>query len=74
MQRILTIKGIHCEACKKLIELELSDQQLDPYVDSVVITDAENKQGELRLNNVSNEVLEKIIKTINKMDGYSAFF
>ncbi|OIO20385.1 MAG: hypothetical protein CO029_02475 [Candidatus Magasanikbacteria bacterium CG_4_9_14_0_2_um_filter_41_10] len=66
----LTVQGMHCDACKKLIMMELEDAGLG---DSVVdITLKPENIGELQLaETVTSNDEEKIISIINTMETYS---
>ena len=66
----LTVQGMHCDACKKLIMMELEDAGLG---DSVVdITLKPENIGELQLaETVTSNDEEKIISIINAMETYS---
>lgn len=60
----LTIEGMHCESCAKLIEMELKDKVNKIKIDSVKNT-AEIDFDEKRINK------EEVIKKINNL-GYKA--
>ncbi|PIR76401.1 MAG: hypothetical protein COU32_02325 [Candidatus Magasanikbacteria bacterium CG10_big_fil_rev_8_21_14_0_10_42_10] len=67
----LTVEGMHCDACKKLIMMELEDAGLDTYVENVTVASTE-KKGIFQLNEaIDEDSLEKMKSIINAMDGYS---
>lgn len=67
----LTIKGMHCTACTKLISLELSDIGTDQYIDRFDV--GANNVGTVFLKDgVSQEDIVRMIECINAMEGYEA--
>lgn len=69
--KTITVQGMHCGACEKLIKMELEDSGLDAYVESVEISSGE-KKGVFHLNeNIGDDQIEKMKKIINGMEGYS---
>lgn len=66
----LTIKGMHCDACKKLITMELEDAGLNQHVASIEL--GNNNVGRLCLRDgTESEVLNNIKKVLNGMKDYS---
>lgn len=69
MQKI-TIQGMHCGACEKLIKMEIEEAGFSDAINS--FTKPVNNQGQLILKEgVSKEEIEKIKNTINQMADYS---
>lgn len=66
----IVIEGMHCDACKKLIMMELKDADLDTYIDSLYL-DQKNVGILTVKDNVFLENVSRIEKLINDMDGYS---
>lgn len=64
----IIVKGMHCEACKTLIQMEIEDAGFGQKV--VNINLLENNTGEVSLKNISEEEFEKIKAIINKMTNY----
>lgn len=68
--KTLTISGMHCDACKKLISMELEDAGLDQHVASIEV-EGDNK-GTLTLKDGVDEGIEqKVRETVNGMEGYT---
>lgn len=66
----LTVEGMHCDACKKLIQMELDDAGLGEAVVSMTIQP--DNIGELELSNtLSSDDEQKVKDVINSMDGYA---
>jgi len=67
----ITVQGMHCDACKKLIMMELEDAGLEKVVLGVEVS-KEEKKGVFTLNEgVSDVERDQIISTIDSMEGYS---
>ncbi|NCO04691.1 MAG: hypothetical protein GW939_00925 [Candidatus Magasanikbacteria bacterium] len=67
----ITVQGMHCGACEKLIKMELEDSGLDTYVANVEISSVD-KKGIFHLNeNIGDDQVEEIKTIINSMEGYS---
>ena len=66
----LTIKGMHCDACKKLITMELEDAGLQDYVTSLELS-GENMGALTLSDSVSEEDKNRIREVINAMEGYT---
>ncbi len=67
----ITIQGIHCDACQKLISIELEDAGLKKFVASFV--QEEENLGTLSLTEeAKKEDREKILTIINAMGEYKA--
>lgn len=66
----VTIQGMHCAACSKLITLELSELGLDRHIDRFELE--EGNKGKLFLKeDVSEEDIEKIKTCIRGLKDYS---
>lgn len=64
------VNGMHCDACKKLITMELEDAGLQAHVASLELS-GEN-MGTLTLNNgVSDGDRARVEDVINAMEGYT---
>jgi len=62
---------MHCDACKKLIMMELEDAGLESSVLEVEVS-KEDKRGVFTLiDEVSDSDLGQIKSVINEMDGYT---
>ena len=69
--KTITVNGMHCGACEKLIKMELEEGGLDMYVENVEIS-SEEKKGVFHLNKIiEDKQVEKMKKIINSMEGYS---
>lgn len=69
--KTITVQGMHCGACEKLIRMELDDAGLESYIEFVEIEPGEEK-GRFRFKkDSSDEQIEKIKQIINAMEGYS---
>jgi copper chaperone CopZ len=68
MKTTIKVKGMHCDACKMLIKMELEEIGLEGNVESVEL-EADN-QGVVVLDNVEEHQIEEARNTINKMDQY----
>lgn len=67
MQQI-KVQGMHCDACKALINMELEENQLDKYISSIELAD--NNIGILNVEDTNNETVSKIKTIINQMPDY----
>lgn len=68
MKTAIKVKGIHCDACKMLIKMELEEVGLEGNIESVAL-EGEN-QGIVILIDVKEAQIEEAKNTINKMDQY----
>lgn len=60
---------MHCESCKKLIMMELSDAGLDSFVEKIDLLP--DKKGILSLQDrLSDDDYDKVISIINGMGSY----
>jgi copper chaperone CopZ len=67
----LTIHGMHCRACEKLIRIELEEHALDQYIDHIELY-SDQKKGIMTLTeNTSQENIAKMITVISGMDAYT---
>jgi len=65
----ITIQGMHCTACKQLINMELEDAGLSSLIES--FSDPKDNQGQLMLKEeITEEEVQKIKQVINTMDDY----
>jgi hypothetical protein len=65
----LTIRGMHCDACKALITMDVEDAGMSDRIKG--FGEVSNNQGELLLKeDVSDEELKKLAEIINSMDNY----
>lgn len=69
MQQI-KVQGMHCDACKILVTMELEENQLDQYISDIVLTN--NNIGILHLKKVDEETIAQIISVINNLSDYQA--
>ena len=56
----LTVEGMHCDACKKLIMMELEDAGLDTYVENVTVASTE-KKGIFQLNELFDQIFLYVV-------------
>lgn len=64
----ITVKGMHCEACKSLISMELEDHGLIANLSEISLLGSET--GELIFNDISEEKYSEIVKIINNLENY----
>ena len=69
MGKTLIINGMHCDACKILIRMEIDDVGLSDKIKDINLTSGNNK-GFVDLQNVSEEEVEKIIEAIDALGEY----
>lgn len=69
MDQKITVKGMHCEACKTLIKMEIEDLGLEDKIKEILLMEGENV-GEIRFKDISDDDLEKVKNAINKLDQY----
>lgn len=69
MEKELVIKGMHCDACVKLIGMEIEDLGYRNIISEIKVLEGED-QGIVRLHNVNSSDVEKIIIAINNLDQY----
>ena len=62
MKLNLSINGMHCSSCEKIIKMELEDK--------VKTVKADSKKGEVFVEFDENKINEKEIKEIIKKAGY----
>lgn len=66
----LTIQGMHCNACKTLISMELEEHGLDQLIENIDVN-AEEQQGILTLKEEASDAQEAaIVDLITGMEGY----
>ncbi len=70
MDTTLTVHGMHCQACKTLITMELEEAGLDDKVSAIEMS-LDEKQGIISLTSVIEEEVQKIKDIINSFDAYS---
>lgn len=70
MKTVLTVKGMHCNACKALIKMQLEERGLEDKIISININEVENV-GTVELDNISEEESAIIEEAINSMEQYS---
>lgn len=71
MSDTIIVSGMHCDACKKLVRMELEDAGLDSFVLNIQV-DQEQNRGTLTLKDGAGENnTEEIRNVINSMEGYS---
>jgi cation transport ATPase len=68
MNKTFVIEGMHCNACEKLIEMDLEE---NGFVKENMSFDllGDNK-GSLSIKLSSEEEIQKITNSINRMEGY----
>lgn len=64
----ITVQGMHCDACKKIIMMELEEVGLDEHVDRIEV--GNDNTGVVYLKD-GVEDKEKIVSVINAIDTYS---
>lgn len=69
MDKELKIEGMHCDACKKIITMEIEDLGLQDKLNSVDLS-SEANQGFVKLSDVREEDVEKITTAINDLGQY----
>lgn len=68
MEVSLKIKGMHCEACKSLIKMELEDNK---FLDNLIGIELKGSNyGEAILKDLSEDDIKKIKEIINNLDNY----
>lgn len=65
---ILKVQGMHCDACKALIRMEIEDLGLESHINAIEL--AENNIGLITLENITDEDQEKITTSINNIENY----
>lgn len=65
----ITVEGMHCEACKILVKMELEENGFEDKIESVEVT-GENV-GEVVLKNIDEKKLSKAKSIINATGDYS---
>jgi len=67
----ITVQGMHCDACKKLIMMELEETGLDSSVLEVNISSEEKKGVFTLIDEISDDDLGRVKSVVNAMDGYT---
>lgn len=70
MSTTIKVQGMHCDACKTLVSMELEEIGLQDKVSEIMI-DSKKNQGTLQLTNESQEDIDAIKKAIEGMEQYS---
>jgi copper chaperone CopZ len=70
MKTTIKVKGMHCDACKALIKMELEEIGLEGNIEKVELE--ENNQGIILLKNVNETQVEEAKNVINKMEQYES--
>lgn len=68
MEKAIKITGMHCQACKSLISMELEENGLAQKVNSIELSS--QNTGLILLSDTNDQDVEKIVSIINKMDNY----
>lgn len=68
MSYTLRVKGMHCDACKALISMEIEELGFADKLQSVELTGEDMGEVNIDLNSV--EDLEKVKKSINELGKY----
>ena len=69
MDTELKINGMHCDACKTLIKMEIDELNLSDKIMKISVDDQKN-QGTVELSDVREENIKKIIKAIDSLGQY----
>lgn len=69
MDTTLNVQGMHCDACKSLIRMEIDELGFSENVKDVDLT-SENNVGFVALQNVDEEEVEKITEAIDSLGNY----
>jgi len=69
MDKILTVAGMHCDACKSLIQMEIDDINLSDKVKEIGLSS--DHQGFVSLQDINEEDVKQITKAINALGKYS---
>ncbi|HRN69836.1 MAG TPA: hypothetical protein PLS49_01515 [Candidatus Woesebacteria bacterium] len=69
MDQKITVKGMHCNACKALIKMEIEDVGLGNRIEEIVLLENGNVR-EIKFIDISDSDLEKVKSTINILDQY----
>ena len=69
MDTELKINGMHCDACKTLIKMEIDELNLSDKIMKISVDDQKN-QGTVELSDVREEDIKKIIKAIDSLGQY----
>lgn len=70
MKTKLKVNGMHCEACKTLLSMEMDDLGISEYRYKFKLEPKEN-YGLIYLTDVDEEKVALIKKAINSYEGYS---
>ena len=64
----LHIEGMHCAACKALVQMKLEENGFGEKIDGIDVL--EDNTGVLILKGVTEEDVEHITQLVNDMDDY----
>lgn len=67
----LTIHGMHCGACEKLIRMELEEHALDQYIDHIELYSDQKKGIMTLVENTPEANIVQMISVISGMDAYT---
>ena len=69
MEKELTIRGMHCDACLNLIKMELTEAGLGKNIKTIKLFPGQNK-GLLTLTGIDNGRITQAVNLINALDQY----
>jgi copper chaperone CopZ len=64
----IKVKGMHCDACVKLVEMEVEEAGLQDKVGEIKLID--DNMGEITLKEKNEGEISKLRSTIDKMSNY----
>ena len=70
MDKTIKVKGMHCDACKMLVKMELEENGFEDKIESISLES--DNEGLVNLTNVSEEEVEKAKEVIDAMESYTA--
>lgn len=65
---IIKVSGMHCDACKMLVKMELEDLGLEENIKTIELEG--DNTGTIALENVNDEKIMEAKEVINQMEQY----
>jgi len=70
IMQTIKVSGMHCDACKTLITMEIEELGLASKVDSIQLKEENN--GTINIYDATEDELKSLVEAINNIGDYSA--
>lgn len=65
---MIKVQGMNCNACKTIISMDLEENGLIKYIKDISLK--ENNAGEIETEDISDDIKNQIIQTIEQSGDY----